>query len=187
MSKIITIDVGGTSIKSALWDSSDQTLSNKNKASTPKTLSEFYQVMENIVAQFAGEKVAGVAIAIPGAVNQDTGIIGGISAIPYIHNFEIRRELSKRFNLPVEMENDANSAALAEIDSGAAKDMQNVIFFIIGTGVGGSVVLNRQVVHGSHLFAGDFGMTVSHHNKRLVTWELQCIWPIYITNSIIKI
>ena len=48
-------------------------------------------------------------------------MIGGDSALPYIHGFDIRSELKKRFGLPVSIENDANCAALAEMASGAGK------------------------------------------------------------------
>jgi len=55
------------------------------------------------------------------------------------------------------MENDANCAALAEMDSGTAAGLQNLIFLVIGTGVGGSVIMDGHVHHGKHLFGGEFG------------------------------
>ncbi|WP_300558258.1 ROK family protein [Companilactobacillus sp.] len=167
MKKLVVIDVGGTSIKYALWNQQAQELTNKSKVDTPRTLKNFYLKLEDIVAKFDGEELDGVSIAIPGAVNQKTGVIGGISALPYLHNFPIKSEIDKRLNLKVKMENDANSAALAEMKSGAGKNFHNVIFFVIGTGVGGSIVLDRKIVHGTHLLGGEFGMTASHHNKRL--------------------
>ena len=60
-----------------------------------------------------------------GAVNKKTGIIGGSSAIPYIHNFKIVDELEKRFGLPVSIENDANSAALGELAEGSGKGCED--------------------------------------------------------------
>ena len=167
MEQIVSIDVGGTSIKYGLWNESEQSLSSKGKVATPKDLSGFYGAIEEIVAKFDDEQVDGVGFSIPGAVDQKTGVIGGISALPYIHNFPIQAELENLLNLTVTMENDANCAALAEVAVGAASDMNDVIFIIIGTGVGGAVVLNRQVIHGKHLLGGEFGMILDDKNERL--------------------
>ncbi|WP_338216774.1 ROK family protein [Companilactobacillus muriivasis] len=167
MEQIISIDVGGTSIKYGLWNETEQLLSAKGKVATPKDLAGFYDAIQSIVAKFADEKVDGVGFSIPGAVDQKTGVIGGISALPYIHNFPIQAELENILNLTVTMENDANCAALAEVSVGAASDMSDVIFIIIGTGIGGAVVLNRQIIHGKHLLGGEFGMILDDKNERL--------------------
>lgn len=98
-----------------------------------------------------------MAISSPGAVDQKNGIIGGSSALPYIHNFKIVDELKKRFELPVSIENDANSAALGELAEGAGKGSDRMAFFVIGTGIGGAIIINQKVWHGAHLFGGEFG------------------------------
>ncbi|MQS96849.1 ROK family protein [Companilactobacillus halodurans] len=167
MKQIITIDVGGTSIKYGLWNHKYRNLSSKGKIKTPDNLEDFYQVLEIIVANFSDEQIDGVGLSIPGAVDQRRGMICGISALPYIHNFPIQAAIEERLGLPVTMENDANCAALAEISMGVATHMQNIIFVVVGTGVGGSVVVHRQIVHGSHRLGGEFGMILGHGNKRL--------------------
>jgi predicted NBD/HSP70 family sugar kinase len=55
------------------------------------------------------------------------------------------------------MENDANCAALAELKFGAAKGMKDVIFMVLGTGVGGAIVIDGKIRHGQHLFGGELG------------------------------
>lgn len=167
MKQIIVIDVGGTSIKYGLWNEDQKELSSKGKIITPDNLESFYKVLETIVVNFKDEQVDGIGLSIPGAVDQKVGVIGGISAIPYIHDFPIRSALEERLKLPVAMENDANCAALAELSLGAAQDLKNIIFIVIGTGVGGAVVINRQLIHGSHHLGGEFGMLLGHSNKRL--------------------
>lgn len=84
-------------------------------------------------------------------------MIEGASALPYIHDFNIHSALEKRFALPISIENDANCAALAEVKYGVAKGLKNVLFIVLGTGVGGSVVMDGKVHHGKHLFGGEFG------------------------------
>ncbi|WP_201307005.1 ROK family protein [Companilactobacillus farciminis] len=159
MSNLGLIDIGGTSIKLAVMQ--NQKLKKLPSIPTPKTLEEFYSVLNENVAKMKSEyRIEGVGISSPGAVNKKTGVIEGASAIPYIHNFKIQQSLSDKFGLPVSMENDANCAALAELNSGAGKGVSSLLFLIIGTGVGGSVIVNHQIWHGAHLFGGEFGYTL---------------------------
>ncbi|MFC4652753.1 ROK family protein [Lactococcus nasutitermitis] len=153
---LLTIDIGGTSIKYALFEAGE--LSENAAFATPETLEDFYEELSKVVTEFKkNHKLDGVAISAPGAVNKVTGVIEGASALPYIHNFDIHSELEKRFGLPVSIENDANCAALAEVKFGAAKGLENVLFLVLGTGVGGAVVTNGTIHHGKHLFGGEFG------------------------------
>ena len=116
---LAAIDIGGTTIKIATWK--DNQLQDKHAIDTPKDLNGFYQALTDEVDKIKNDiKIEGVAISSPGAVHKKTGIIGGSSAIPYIHNFKIVDELEKRFGLPVSIENDANSAALGELASPVA-------------------------------------------------------------------
>ncbi len=156
MENLILIDIGGTTIKFGLNTGEKLELLPAKK--TPKTLPEFYQCLEETVNELKKQvPIKGVALSCPGAVDQKTGVIGGDSALPYIHGFDIRSELKKRFGLPVSIENDANCAALAEMASGAGKKVKDAIFLVIGTGVGGALVEDKKLHHGAHLLGGEFG------------------------------
>ena len=156
---LAAIDIGGTTIKIATWK--DKQLQDKHAIDTPKDLNGFYQALTDEVDKIKNDiKIEGVAISSPGAVNKKTGIIGGSSAIPYIHNFKIVDELEKRFGLPVSIENDANSAALGELAEGSGKGCDSMAFFVIGTGIGGALIINQKVWHGAHLFGGEFGYMI---------------------------
>lgn len=153
---LLTIDVGGTSIKYALFRKG--ALSQKGSFPTPTSLTAYYEVLTELVKNYEQlYQITGVAISSPGAVNKTTGAIEGASALPYIHHFDIRGELEARFVLPVSIENDANCAALAELKFGAAKGMKDVIFMVLGTGVGGAIVIDGKIRHGQHLFGGELG------------------------------
>lgn len=72
--------------------------------------------------------------------------------------------MEKRFDLPVSIENDANSAALGELAEGSGKGCNSMAFFVIGTGIGGALIINQKVWHGAHLFGGEFGyMMMGNH------------------------
>ena len=153
---LLTIDVGGTSIKYALFRKG--ALSQKGSFPTPTSLTAYYEVLTELVKNYEQlYQITGVAISSPGAVNKTTGAIEGASALPYIHHFDIRGELEARLVLPVSMENDANCAALAELKFGAAKGIKDVIFMVLGTGVGGAIVIDGKIRHGQHLFGGELG------------------------------
>ncbi|WP_262314889.1 ROK family protein [Lacticaseibacillus parakribbianus] len=154
--ELAVIDIGGTTIKFARWDGT--ALQDRHAAGTPADLEGFYTLLSTEVAQMKKRgPLAGVAISSPGAVNQATGVIEGASALPYIHNFEIVPELERRFGLKVAIENDANCAALAEVDSGAAAGKSRVAVLVLGTGVGGAIIADGHIEHGHHLLGGEFG------------------------------
>ena len=156
---LAAIDIGGTTIKIATCK--DGKLQDKHAIDTPENLDSFYQVLTNEVNKIKkNTPIEGVAISSPGAVNKKTGIIGGSSAIPYIHNFKIVDELEKCFGLPVSIENDANSAALGELAEGSGKGCNSMAFFIIGTGIGGALIMDQKIWHGAHLFGGEFGYMI---------------------------
>lgn len=152
------LDVGGSAIKYALMDETGCFIE-KSSLPTPKeSLAEFIDTVDGIVKDFKNKYVIkGLAVSMPGAVNIETGLIEGITALPYIHGPNIKELLQERTNLPVELENDANCAGLAEGWIGAAKDVEDYLCIVIGTGIGGAVVLDKKVRHGRNGFAGEFG------------------------------
>lgn len=155
---VIIFDFGGTSVKYGTWDQGE--LGNHGSFVTPKTWPE---MKENLKTTFNTLKekvtnVQGVALSLPGVVDDEKGEIRGDSAIRYIHRFPIKKELTALFDqLPVAMENDANCAALAELWQGSAQDVDDALVIALGTGVGGSVIVNRQLVRGKNLVGGEFG------------------------------
>lgn len=156
---IMAFDIGGSTVKYGIWN--QEKLQNQSSFITPKTWEEMKSSLLSVKEEMEEKyELTGVALSSPGAVNHKQRKIEGLSAIPYIHNFPIYDELEALFNLPITIENDANSAALAEVWNGAAKDNKNVLFVIIGTGIGGSVIVNRKIQHGKHLFGGEFGLMI---------------------------
>lgn len=171
MENYLAIDVGGTALKIGLLTEEGEILKSDSKK-TPKTLDAFYQIIEDTFHEYEGVK--GLALSLPGAVDSETGIIGGSSALDYIHGPNIKEELEKRLQVRVEMENDANCAALAEVWKGAASDVDDCCFIVSGTGIGGAVVKNKRIHKGQHLHGGEFGYMIADFNfetKEMKTWS----------------
>jgi len=161
---ILAFDIGGSSVKHGVWD--DEKLVDKGSFKTPKTWEEMKEKLKKIKEKTAHHfALEGVAFSAPGAVNQKAKQIEGISAVSYLHFFPIYDELEALFGLPVAMENDANSAALAEVWKGSARENDTVLFVVIGTGIGGAVIIDKKVHHGPHLFGGEFGYMLLDGDK----------------------
>ncbi len=156
---ILVFDIGGTAVKYGVWE--NDTLTRKHRFSTPKTWEEMKQTLLQVKKEVEKDtKIDGAAFSSPGAVNQEKRVIEGASAVPYLHSFPIYAELEEAFGCPVSFENDANSAALAEIWKGAARGLKSVLLVVVGSGIGGSIVMNGEVQHGKHLFGGEFGFAL---------------------------
>ena len=159
----LVFDIGGTSVKYAIYQENE--LSHQDAFLTPPTWDKMKEALNSVLLKFNQDyDFKGVAISAPGSTNIKKGVIEGVSAIDYLHHFPIRQELETLFNLPVSLENDANCAALAELWQGVAQGEENILFVVIGTGIGGAVIIDGQLQRGSHLFAGEFGLMLLEPN-----------------------
>ncbi|MCI7477234.1 MAG: ROK family protein [Selenomonadales bacterium] len=157
---ILSFDVGGSSVKFAVMEK-DGAIKEKGSFTTPDNLEDFYACLAKVKNDFASKyDFEGAAFSLPGAVDNRSGIIGGASAIDYIHNFPIKEAFVEKLGMPVAMENDANCAALGEVWLGAAKGHKDVAFVVVGSGIGGAVVKDGHVHTGAHLQGGEFGYII---------------------------
>lgn len=154
------LDIGGTSIKVAVSDI-EGNLFEKGLLNILNEQSEFIDTIVSWIEKVKADyEIKGVAISAPGAVNTKTGIVGGCSAVPCIHGPNWKKVLGEKVNLPISIENDANCAALAEIFSGTAKDVKDILFVVCGTGIGGAIVKDGKIHHGKNLYGGEFGCMI---------------------------
>lgn len=157
MRNFMVFDVGGTSTKWSVIDELGD-FRESNKFDCPNTADEFFEKLIKISNEMKEKyEIKGMAISAPGAVDSDTGIIGGVTAIPYIHGPNFKEILAKGTNLNVELENDANCAALGECWLGSGKDNRDLAFVVCGTGIGGAIVKDKKVHVGIHKHGGEFG------------------------------
>jgi len=166
MMVILAFDIGGTTVKYGVW--SNRRMQDVGSFTTPKTWELMKEGLLNVKNQFVARyDLQGIAFSTPGMVDSETGIIHGISAINYIHHFLIKTELSKILALPISIANDANCAALAEAWQGAAQNISDALFVILGSGIGGAVIIDGKVHVGKHFFGGEFGIMQLEGGKTL--------------------
>lgn len=166
---ILSFDIGGSSVKYAVIEKTGKILA-KGKKTTPQEKEEFFRLIENVAASYRrAYTIEGAGFSFSGAVDDVSGVIGGSSALPYIHDFPIRQELERRLSLSAALENDANCAALGESWLGVGKEHEDLVFLVIGTGIGGAVVKGKRIHHGKHLHGGEFGYMVSDASHRILS------------------
>ncbi len=151
---ILCIDIGGTAIKGALAHAPDQ-IEPLEKITTPAhDKARFQDAIGSLLARAPGAE--NVAISIAGVIDPADGRIN-VANIPCIHGAPLQAELESRFGLPFQIANDADCFALAEATLGAGRGNEVVFGIILGTGVGGGLVVNGRIVRGAGGFAGEWG------------------------------
>lgn len=157
MRNFMVFDIGGSSTKWSVINEAGE-FQESNKFSCPKTAEELFGELIKITNEMKEKHdVKGIAISAPGAVDSKTGLIGGITAIQYIHGPNFKEVLSTGTGLNVELENDANCAALGECWIGAGKENNDLAFVVCGSGIGGAIVKDKKVHVGIHKHGGEFG------------------------------
>lgn len=170
MKKYIVYDVGGSSIKFALMD--QETIHIKGKVKTPHdSFESFLNVLEQVYQPFS-ESVDGAAVSLPGLVDSDTGYAVHGGSLNYIRNMNVGEAIQERLQIAVRIENDGKSAALGELWKGGLRNVENGVTFVLGTGIGGGIVLNGQLVKGAHLGAGEFSFIRTDGDNLLDSEEI---------------
>jgi fructokinase len=153
----IGVDVGGTKIETiALGDDGAERI--RVRAATPRsyngTLDAVAEQVRDVEAR-TGERGT-VGVGIPGAISPESGLVKNANSTWLIgHAFD--RDLAERLGRPVRVSNDANCFALSEAVDGAGAGAHVVFGVILGTGVGGGLVLGGEVLEGASRIAGEWG------------------------------
>ncbi|MDP2083268.1 MAG: ROK family protein [Pseudotabrizicola sp.] len=162
---ILCFDIGGSRIKAAVADTDRLT----PLGDCPTPGSDF-GAFQAALAQFAtGLSLRGVAISVAGVVAPDSGRIK-VANIPCADGRALADELSAALRLPVLVLNDADCFALAEQRQGAGRGHRTVFGIILGTGVGGGLVVDGRLVQGAGGYTGEWG----HGPVVAAPWNLPC-------------
>lgn len=135
MSKVLAIDIGGTSIKYAIM-SEEMEIFSKGKIATPQERRE--QLVSSLVSIYNQEPVDGIAISMPGIIDVEKGLCLMGGALRYNDGFALRDALAEHCPVPIHIENDAKCAAMAEAGMGSLKDVEDGFVILLGTMIGGA-------------------------------------------------
>ena len=154
----IGIDIGGTKISVGVVDSSGN-LIDSSRCSTPtEGGKELISSVINLIKEFNKKyEIKGIGISIAALISSGYGTIVGAPNIANLSKLNFVNEIKEEFELPIIIENDANAAMWAEFKFGNAKGLNPVMFFIIGTGVGGGLVIDGKLFKGANGIGAEFG------------------------------
>ncbi len=167
----IGVDMGGTSVKFGVWDGHTRahreeypdlrppSIKTKGFGSALELIGAIAEVVRSIYQSLP--KIKTVGMGVPGFVDAETGQVFNLTNVPGWGGIQLNQVLSHACGLPCVAENDANCMAWAEFchyrSTEAGKKCKNMIGVTLGTGVGGGLVLNGQLFHGSYSGAGEIG------------------------------
>lgn len=165
MKKFICLDIGGTYIKYSVL-TEDMKFLTKGKVPTKK---ENTNILENISSIIKNCKrdhsISGIAISSAGIVDSDKGNIISATLIDGYSGLELKKELEYEFDLKCEVENDVNCVGIAENYLGEAKYAKSCICITVGTGIGGCVLIDNNVINGFTNSAGELGYMYVNNNR----------------------
>jgi len=160
----IGIDIGGTTINVGVVDDSGMTLA---KLSRPSVLDDgleaglkrVYDAVEQTVGEsgVGWEGIQAIGAAAPGTMDIHTGVIFHPFNLPGWEDLPLRDRLADNFGKPTVLHNDANAAAYGEYWVGAGRNVSSLMFWTLGTGIGGGIVIDGQLLTGAHSHGGECG------------------------------
>ena len=157
----IGFDIGGTNIKYGILNDLGDII---HKGIVPTNhdretlLNELTMITNNYAQDY---EIIGIGISVPGIIQKDGFMLTG-GAIQSLYGVNLKKEMELRTGFPTAIENDANAAAIAEKWLGNAVGIENYLCVVLGTGIGGGIIINNQIYRGAHGMAGEFGYMMIH-------------------------
>lgn len=174
MKKFIGIEIGGTKLQIFLG--------NMNMEIIRKSLIDVGEIksadnirgkIEHVIQEFLEiDNVCGIGVGFGGPIDYKTGTIAASHQVKGWSGFNLQKWFENISGLPVQVENDANTAALAEALHGSGKTYDKVFYVTLGSGVGGGYVINKEIYHG--LAPGESEIGQMRYDKTGATFESLC-------------
>lgn len=160
------LDLGGTKILTGLSDKNGKILARSRRdteaeSGEKKIISNMIETVEDVLHKtgLSSEEVRTLGIGSPGPLDSQKGIIFENSNLPW-ENVPIKAKLEKALNIKIILKNDANAAALGEKWFGVGREVDNMVYLTISTGIGGGAVINKELFTGVNGNACELGHTV---------------------------
>ena len=160
----IGVDLGGTKTEAILLDENLDVI-NRKRIPTPQN--DYNQILDSIsiLVSEISENISDFSLGIctPGAISKKTGLIKNSNTQCLIGK-SLKEDLENKIGKKISMENDANCFTMAEATMGVAIDYDLVFGVILGTGVGGGIIINKKLHPGRTNIAGEWGHHTLHRN-----------------------
>ena len=155
----VGIDLGGTNIRVAIidenWKVVNQLETDTEAMKGPEhSIKKLIHLTEQVIL---GKSISGIGIGSPGPLDPVGGVVLSPPNLPGWDGIELVKILMDHFQVKVTLENDANTAALAEAVAGGGKGCASVYYITVSTGIGGGLVINGSIFNGATGYAGEIG------------------------------
>jgi glucokinase len=180
--RAVAVDLGGTQFRVALgtsegeieWRTSRPTRAERGPQATLDSI--FDAVQEAVAATRDRGTIKGIGIGAPGPVDPWAGVIHTPPNLPGWDGVPLKRMFEEKFDIPTQVANDANLAAVGEHRYGAGRGLADVIYVTASTGIGGGIIANNQLLLGHRGYAGEIGhMTISMNGPRCGCGNAGCL------------
>ncbi len=189
--QIIGIDIGGTNIKFGIVSSTGK-ISNEfslptfSEINPKKVLEQISLGINRILKDKSLMQFEGIGIGIPGKVDAKKGTVTSAPNFAEWDRVNVKQLLSRKFKTRIELDNDANCAALGELHFGIGKKIKSFVMITLGTGVGGGIVVNGKLIRGESGGAGEIGhISIDYQGPLCKCGQRGCI-EAYAGNNYIK-
>jgi len=169
----IGIDLGGTNIKGGVLDASGtlvrrRSIETQTEHGFEHVFARLVQLVEDLIrdAGLTKSDVAAIGYGTPGPLSHKKGIVYASANLPGWKNIPLRERFSAATGLPVMLDNDANVAAFGEFVAGAGRGVRDMVMLTLGTGIGGGVIVNGELVRGALENAAEIGHMIAVPNGR---------------------
>lgn len=166
MQYFVGLDVGGTNTKAVLLNERKKVLASIAMPTPTKKgkKAAVQNILKAIQAISKGKKIAAIGIGAAGAVDEKNSMLENAPNLRVMEKVPIKKIVAREFRVPVVVENDANTAALAESKLGAGKKAKIMVLLTLGTGLGSGIVVDGKLFVGSTHAAAQFGHTIIDRN-----------------------
>lgn len=175
MTYFIGIDIGGTNIKYGLLTSEGKIIEDsqiRTSSSGDAIINNIKEIVETYKNKYS---IKAVGVSAPGVILDNGYMVTG-GAIHDFYGINLKERIENVVGLPTFVENDANCAALAEKWLGMGKNYKHFLTVVVGTGVGGAIIINDHLFRGANSTAGEFGFMlvdpIENEDARLSTLSL---------------
>lgn len=169
----LAMDLGGTTVKYGMSDEKGVILHEGNFFTASRDADELLHKILKLSQDFHQKyHIQGIGISCAGIAHPHTGqMLGSSFNMPKgWHKAEVKAFLNSYLDMPIVVENDVNSAALAELWLGAGRDLHTFICLAMGTGIGSGIIIDKKLYYGADFKAGEIGYI--HANKGATSyWE----------------
>jgi predicted NBD/HSP70 family sugar kinase len=180
----LVLDIGGTFIKYAIMDRKAQFITQGKVTTNTESEEALLTSLEGVRAAVADYDYEGVAVSMPGRIDTARGIAHTGGAYKWVHDWAAEERISSVFGKPATVGNDGKCAAQAELWKGALADVSSGVVLVLGTAVGGGVVLDRKVWMGVSGGAGELSnLTVNYESaiERGVGFHnMHVLWALHV-------